>query len=610
MKISYNWLQDYFEEKLPSPERIAEEFTLHSFEVESFDVLQSGDTVFDLKILPDRAHDAMSHYGIARELGVLFNLRPKDLKIETRTTEALSSHQLIKVAVEDQSRCRRAMKRVAGNIVVSESPEWLKERLASIGQRSINNVVDVANFVMFELGQPVHTFDFDKIDGDIKHISVRSASQGEKLTALDGKTYTLDETMLVIADQKQALDIAGIKGGESSGVDSTTKSIMLSVCNFEPTMIRKTRTKLGLKTDASDRFERGLSSKLPKLALLRLSYLLQQVAGGEISSDFVDVYPEPEQMRHIAVSLAYINKLLGMELSEEGLEGIFRKLQLSTEKLGHSLYRVDIPSNRLDLMYPCDIAEEIIRVEGYDALPIALPQLSASQQIVNPTYYKMLWAREQLLSQGYSEVFTYAFREKGEFEVLASTSNKKCLRANLTDGLKESIALNERNAPLLELDTVKLFEIGTVFTKEGEVINVAYADKKKCIEVSLDEYCKECVVPESYGALLEVAETTNAKDVQQFKMWSPYPFIVRDVALWVPEKTNPETIIAIIRANVSDLLVAGPRLFDTFTKEGRTSYAFRLVFQSYERTLTDDEVNTIMIKITTELKQQGGWEIR
>lgn len=608
MKISYNWLQDYFEEKLPSPERIAEEFTLHSFEVESFDVVQSGDTIFDLKVLPDRAHDAMSHYGIARELGVLFNLRPKDLTLEARTTESFSSHQLVKVAIEDPSRCRRATKRVTQNIVVGESPEWLKERLASIGQRSINNVVDVANFVMFELGQPVHTFDFDKIDGEIKHISIRSAHDNETLVALDGKTYTLDETMLVIADEMHALDIAGIKGGDASGIDSTTTRVMLSVCNFEPTMIRKTRTKLGLKTDASDRFERGLSSKLPKLALLRLSYLLQQVAGGEISSDFVDVYPEPEQMRHVAVSLAYINKLLGMTLSEEGLEGIFRKLQLSTEKLGHSLYRVDIPSNRLDLMYPCDIAEEIIRVEGYDALPAVMLELPKQQEI-NQTYYKMLWAREQLLAQGYSEVYTYAFREKGELEVLASSSNKKALRPNLNDGLRESVALNERNAPLLGLDTIKLFEIGTVFTKKGEEIHIAYADKKNCTEVSLDEYCKECVIPESYGSLLNVPETTGVK-APQFKMWSLYPFVVRDIALWVPEGTNPEMIMTMIRENATDLLVAGPRLFDTFTKEGRTSYAFRLVFQSHERTLTDDEVNTITAHITKALKADDSWEIR
>ncbi len=608
MRISYNWLQDYFEEKLPVPEHIGALITMHSFEVDGIEE-KGNDTIFDFKILPDRAHDAMSHYGIAREIGILLNIKPKNLDIEVRT-DGFSTRNFVTVTIEDESRAKRAMKRVVKNITVGESPAWLKTRLESIGQRSINNVVDVANFVMFETGQPVHTFDFEKLYGDIKHISVRNAMNGEKLTALDGKTYELNEDILVIADEKNALDIAGIKGGMASGIDEKTTNVLLSVCNFNPTMIRKTRTKLGLRTDASDRFERGLSSKLPKLALLRLSYLLQQVAGGDISEDYVDIYPQPEDMRHVIVSLREINHLLGLELSEDGLEGLFRKLQFGTEKISHSTYRVDIPTNRLDISIPADIAEEIIRILGYERLPATVPKIEKKPQI-NAMYHKMLFVRDDLLKKGYSEVYTYAFRDTGDIEVLKSASNKKFLRKDLTSGLKESIELNQKNLPLLDVREVKVFEIGTVFTSDGEKIHVAFGDKKNITEMTLDEYVTNNKLEigdySEYQSLLQ-PPPSNLQP-KTFKPWSQYPFIVRDIALWVPEDIDRSEVSDVIKENAGELLMKGPTLFDQFQKESRKSYGFRLVFQSMDRTLTDEEVNKIMEKIN-KILIESGWEVR
>ncbi len=603
MKISYNWLQEYFDEKLPAPEHVGAMITMHSFEVDSLETVGT-DTVFDFKILPDRAHDCMSHYGIAAEIGMLFDLYPKELAIDAKTTKDFSSHNLVTVTLDDESRCRRATKRVIKNIKVGESPLWLKERLAAIGQRSINNVVDIANFVMFETGQPVHTFDFDKVAGDTKHITIRAAKPGETLKALDGKDYTLDETMLVIADEKEALDIAGIKGGMASGIDEKTTTVMLSVCSFEPTMIRKTRTKLGLKTDASDRFEKGLSPDLVKTALLRLSFLLQRVAGGELSEDFVDVYPQPVEMRHIILSLEYVNSLLGITLSEEGIEGMFRKLGFGTEKIDHSIYRVAVPTNRLDMNLPCDVAEEIIRIMGYDRLtPIDNPHF-AENSITNTLFLETTAARKKLLNEGYSEICTSSFSAKGEVEVLASASNKKYLRANLTDGLKESIALNQTNLALLGVDTVKVFEIGAVFTKDGEALHVAYGDKKKVTEVAFETFMKDVDV-----SAIDTS-TSMLSRTSRFKPWSLYPFIVRDIALWVPEQVQSDEIKTVLEENATELLVQEPRLFDEFSKDGKKSYAFRLVFQSFERTLTDDEVNKIMEGITGEIKKHPDWTIR
>lgn len=608
MKISYNWLQDYFEEKLPEPERVGSLLTMHSFEIDSISSFE-GDTIYDIKVLPDRAHDCMSHYGIARELGILLPLAPKLLELELKGESDFETEKIVHVHIENTEKCRRAMKRVVRGIKVAPSPDWLVTRLASVGQRSINNIVDVANFVMLETGQPVHTFDLAKISGDPKEIYIRNAKDGETITALDGKEYTLDDSMLVIADGNGPLDIAGIKGGAASGIDKGTTDVLLSVCNFEPTNIRKTRTKLNLKTDASDRFEKGLSSKTPKLALLRLSHLVHKLAGGELSEDIIDVYPNPESMRHVTVTLRYINSVLGLSLSEEGIEGLFRKLMLGTEKIDHGVYRVAIPTNRLDISIPADIAEEIGRVYGYEKIPVALLEDTVEPATL-PEWKMETAVRNHLFSQGYSEIYTYAFTKKGEVALKNPiASDKGYLRANLSDGFLEAIAFNSTILPLLNLQKfkqLKIFEIGTVFTGEGENTHVVMSEGDKIVEKSINEFCEENDISVSSESNSQLSHVKG----HRFVSWSQFPFISRDIALWVPEEIKSEEVSAVIKENAGDLLVAGPTLFDTFTKEGRTSYAFRLVFQSMERTLTDTEISEIMTKITKKLESHPNWVIR
>jgi phenylalanyl-tRNA synthetase beta chain len=238
MLISYKWLQKYFNDKLPSPEDISEGIIFHAFEVESVEEV-NGDTVFDIKVLPDRAHDCLSHYGISKEIAVIFDLEiKKELKLENqkeveigvRTQDDSRSDLKENLVIQNESdKCYRYMGRIIKNVKVTESPKWLKDSLISIGQKSINNIVDATNYVMFDLGNPIHAFDLDKLESS--KIIIRNAKIGEKLTTLDKKDVELDESILIIADEKEPLAIAGIKGGTKAEVGIDTKNLIIEVAS-------------------------------------------------------------------------------------------------------------------------------------------------------------------------------------------------------------------------------------------------------------------------------------------------------------------------------------------------------------------------------------------
>jgi len=599
MKISYNWLQNYFEEKLPAPEKVAEAIILHAFEVESVDKV-GDDTVFDIKILPDRAHDCLSHWGIAKEISRILGLeiKEKEYKIfDSRPTE-------LKIEVQDE-KCLRYIGRVVRNIKVEPSPLWLKEKLEVIGQKSINNVVDVANFVMFDLGQPVHIFDMDKLkveSGKLKVI-VRNAKNDEKITTLDKKEVNLDDSILVIADGKDPLAIAGIKGGTKAEVDNNTKNIVIEVANFNPISTRKTSKKINILTDAVKRYENKISPELCEKVMNDISSLIFKLAGGE-AEDIIDIYPNKQKERKISFSVDFINKKLGEKISVSSIEDILKKYNYQ--------YKVDngfeivAPTLRLDLNIPEDMVEEIGRVYGYEKITPEAPKINFEPR-VNETFYKILWARNKLLNEGYSEVMAYTFRDKGEVEVLASTSDKKFLRNNLADGLRKSLKINRVNAPLLGINEVKIFEIGTVFVKDKEEMHVAYSDKKNIVEKTLNEFCGDSNV--SLDEFKDFLKAKSYKLKPNFKMWSLFPFISRDIAVWVPSEVESNQVYKVIKENAGDLLIKDPYLFDEFKKDDKKSYAFRLIFQSMGRTLKDEEVNKIMDKIYSNIKEKG-WEVR
>lgn len=594
MKISYNWLKQYIPQ-IPSTEKLSEIFTYHLCEVEGVEII-GEDTIFDINILPNRAHDLLSHYGVAKEIASFLNIDFINPLKKNELNEKKDTKLLIKIETKN---CRRYMGRIVRNINVDQSPEWIKNKLESIGQRSINNIVDIANLVMFDCGQPTHVFDLDKLCNE--KIIIREAKDDEEITTLDEKHLILKKNDMIIADEKSILAVAGIKGGKIAEVDNNTKNIVLEVANFDPVTVRKTAQRIGIFTDARKRFENDLSPELGNYAMKEFSFLIGEVCPDAVFEDIVDIYPQKQLSRKVLFSADRISKILGLNVTHNDIENILKKYNFLYKKK-EDIFEIDVPVMRADLNCEEDMAEEIGRILGYDNIKLVLPKIDFLPK-ENQIYKKIIKARSKLLKEGYGEVITYAFRNKGEREVLESASDKKFLRNNLSDGLEESITLNQKNSQFLDSDLVKVFEIGAVFLKDKEEIRVAYGNKKSITEVTLDEYIK--------NSTFNIGEVEIKKDSnKKFKMWSLFPFIVRDIAIWIPEKDNPADLIKIFKEKGTELLVKEPKIFDSFNKDGRTSYAFRLIFQSYERTLTDEEISKIMIEIEKKIKENSQWEIR
>jgi phenylalanyl-tRNA synthetase beta chain len=609
MKISFNWLKWYIPEVVSS-EKLVDVITDHLCEVDS--VLQKGeDFIFDLKILPDRAHDLLSHQGVAHEIASLLDIKFIDPTPKYKVPESKPTKLEIRI---ETNACNRYMGRIVRGVTVEPSPEWMVKYLESIGQRSINNLVDAANILMYDIGQPAHVFDLDKIQGGL---IIRQAKNGEKMTTLDNRNLELNDQDMVVADMNVVLGLAGIKGGKVAEVTNETKNVIIEIANFDPTTTRKAAQRANIFTDARKRFENGLSSELGDYAMLELSALIFELCPSASFEDIVDIYPKKPEQRKLTFSLGKISKILGLDVSQQEIEDILKRYNFEYKKVGQmsgleETFEIIIFLMRLDISIAEDMAEEIGRVLGYGKVKPKIPNINFKPSI-NDTYQNILRARSKLLDEDYSEVMTYVFQDKGEVEVLASASDKKFLRINLAAGLSESLKLNKLNAPLLELKDIRIFEIGTVFLKDKEEMHVAYNEGDKIIETNLDDFIS--YLEKNSGALLHPTGGTfraqNFSPSAPFKMWSLFPFISRDISVWLPEGVDKDELKKILVENGTDLLIKEPYVVDSFIgKDGRTSYSFRLVFQSYDRTLTDAEVNDIMTKITNKIKENSGWQVR
>lgn len=340
MKFSKNWLQDYVVETLPDNTTIADTLNRKAFEVEEIIEL-SNDTVFDIKVLPNRAHDSLGHHGMAYELCSCFGFtfkkdsRNKVLDGSTATVPKVS------VAILDDKACSRFMSMRIDGVTVGESPAWLKERLEAIGQRSINNIVDVTNYVQFALNKPMHAYDARSIEGTL---TARFAKEGETLMTLDDKSLTLDEKTLIIADDSKVLGLAGIKGGKYSGVQTDTTSIILESANFEPVLTRKTAQKYNLKTDASKRFENGIANALVIEGLYMTANLIKEICSDVVCGEVTDIYPKKDTPYHVGISLSELNAILGTSYSDEDVRKTLTQMSLPFE--------VIIPSEYMKTLYP------------------------------------------------------------------------------------------------------------------------------------------------------------------------------------------------------------------------------------------------------------------
>ncbi|MSR71432.1 MAG: phenylalanine--tRNA ligase subunit beta [Candidatus Taylorbacteria bacterium] len=625
MKVSRNWLQTYFKDELPTPEKLVDLLTFHAFDIEGLEKLEH-DAVLDIKVLPDRACYSLSHRGIAKELHAIGSFVLNDKKVPT---VKIGETRDIKITIEDGNLCRRHIGRIVEGIKVEESPAWLKERLASLGQRSINNIVDATNFVMLDMGQPLHAFDADKIKGEV---CIRAARNGEKLVTLDGKDLVLDSTMIVVADEDGPLDIAGIKGGKKAELDSNTKNILLSSANFNPTNIRRTSFKTGVRTDAAKRFENSMTPEYAEPGLEEVTALIASFSNANISiGKNIDVYPIKSPVRTVKFDAEMIDARLGLAIPEKEMFAILSRLNIETKKEGSEFVSI-IPADRSDLTVAEDMVEEIGRIYGYEKIKGVLPPKLKATPLPNKILYYTEKIKNILLTQGFSEVYLYTLVPKGDIEITKPlASDKSHLRNSLTDGMKKCIETNTLNAPLLGLDKVKIFEIGKVFDtkKESWSLVVGGACVKEAFErvgVSLGVELKptikaegkimigEIILDSIFEKLPEAASYedlnfTKASD-SKYQKFSLYPFIVRDIALFVPKEVMPEEVVKVINEISTNLLLKGPTLFDDFTnKEGKHSLAFRMIYQSMERTLSDAEVNEIMEKVYEKVKAKG-WEVR
>ncbi len=608
MLISKNWLQNFFDAKLPSTAELSDAITFHAFEIDGVES-KNDDDILDVKVTPNRGHDALSHRGIAGEVSAILKMPIKQsvdpLSTAIATSFAVSlqgdaAEAAIAVTLEDPSLSPRYIAGYIKGVKVGPSPEWLKTSLEAIGQRSINNIVDATNLVMFNVGQPLHAFDASKlteVDGKF-HIVVRKARAGEKLLALDNKEYSLTDSMLVIADGNAdvPIGIAGIKGGTPAAINENTQDIIIESANFNGVMVRKTASALKLRTDASARFEQVLSPEFAAYGMQNVIELIQNIAGGEFAG-YADVYPAPQAEKKVSILVSDINRRLGTNLTAAEVADVFSRLSFSYKEEA-DLFEVVVPFQRLDIEIPEDLVEEVARIIGYESIKgEMLPPFERPVEI-NADFFAAERAREDLIAQGYSEVYTSVFAEEGERAVLNKVDSvRPFMRTTLLEGLNAALKKNIPNKDLLGLKEVKIFEIGAVWQGGKEVIMLGrVTEKEKATEMPL-----EAIAAEAY----EVLPTSQA---EQFAAYSKFPYIVRDIALWVPAETEVDTVRTLIYTEAGEL-AQKVSLFDEFKKGDKTSLAFRIIFQSFDRTLTEVEVNEVMQKVSAKLSKKG-FEIR
>lgn len=503
MRYSYNWLKELVKFNEP-PAKLAEILNLRSFEVENIKK-SGGDWVLDLAVLPNRIADASGHIGLAREIAAI-GLGNLKIKPSGKYSNGVI-RKFLDVRVENESDCRRYMALMIKGVKPGESPRWLKDRLELCGIQSINTLVDAANYVMLETGQPLHIFDFDKIENmetrnsklpshakatestqnpKIKTIIVRRAKQGEKLHGLDEKVYELTTEVLVIADSEKPLAIAGIKGGKDSGVSFGTKTVILESANFNHVLTRNASRQLGLKTDASLRFEHDLDPNICEDAIKRLADLIRKVAGGE-PQGFIDVYPKRIFPSKILMRIDRANKLVGEEIPVNFYKNALSGLGMNFEEKGGSELIIEVPTFRRDILSEEDLVEEIARIYGYEKVQPDVSNIPIYAARINEDIFGEDKIRDVLTAAGFTESFIYEFMgdkditdfslnkdQCFELENPASEETKYLITRPIIKLLRQA-GENSRN-----FESVGIFSIAKSFSKSA-------ADKKENSVNGVDE---------------------------------------------------------------------------------------------------------------------------
>lgn len=480
MRILLSWLRDFVDVSVDIDE-LATALTMRGFEVAAVDRAPSGasdDAVLDLEITTNRP-DCLSVTGIAREVAAMYGA---ELRLPAPPSLAAAGADLpeLSVTLEDADLCPRYAAAVAA-VAIAPSPEWLAQRLEAAGVRAINNIVDVTNYVLLELGHPMHAFDFDRLGGAA--LRIRRAKNGEQVRTLDGQMRSLSTQMLVIADAERPHAIAGVMGGAESEVSRATSIIALESAYFQPVSVRRTSKQIGLSTDASYRFERGADESAPVSALERCCELLQRIGASTTIGPAIDRYPAPRQPTRVRLRHARIEHLLGQSIDAAFITGVLDRLGFTAHEIDRGVWDVEIPLRRVDVTREVDLIEEVARHYGYDRLPSTFPVLAAASPLPDPRIERDRVVRRLATAAGYSEAVTFAFIDADAAAAFVRDSAHAVdignplsaqfavLRPSLIPGIVTSVAYNHRR----ERRDIRLFEVATRFTHGGEIHSMGLA---------------------------------------------------------------------------------------------------------------------------------------
>ncbi len=658
MRFSYNLIKNL------APGKYDEDLLAEKLNLISFETANLGAGILDIAVAPNRFSDAASYLGIAREVAAIFGCKFNDPTLKPLKFDIKTSGPLF-VKIQDKNLCGRYAGTYVSDVKVGSSPQWLKDVLEASGFRSVNNIVDIINYATLETGQPLHAFDADKLQGGIV---VRKAKSGEKIETIDGGKFALNKDILVIADKKRALAIAGIKGGKFSEVSSATKRILVEAASFDGVNIYKSSRQLSLATDASVRFSHGLSPLLVESGMNRALALLKELAHARIYKT-IDVYPRKQAKKLMKIDLEKINKIIGQEFKMGQVVKLLRSLGFAPAA-GGKLWLV--PALRLDINDIEDVAEEAARFNGYNQLlsrppTIAMKVAEEDEEVVFRD--KM---RRFLQAASLSEVYNYSFLSPEEIKkaptgifgntkpipLLNPISGQfSFLRDSLGPGLVKNLEDNLRFS-----ENIKIFEIGKIFgedkggPKESLVLGIAVAGKDSFLEIkgAIDELfdklgITDYLMPDlnSSSSLVRAAEALRIEtdehqvlgylgvldsvkngamaeinlekllrevnEEREFEALPKYPAIVRDLSIWVRKAVRVTSILNLIYS-VSPKLIEDVDLIDYYADErmglDRRSLTFRIVFRAEDRTLTDHEVDKEMAIINKILADRFDAEIR
>jgi phenylalanyl-tRNA synthetase beta chain len=468
MKISLNWLKEYIDVNL-SVKGLVELLDNIGLLVEEWEE-KEGDVILDIETYANRP-DTLGHKGVARELAVALGLSLKE-KIWPLAEISEMTSDIIDVKIWDDDLCPRYCGAIVKNARVESSPEWLRKKIEAMGLNPINNIVDITNYVLFSTAQPIHAFDLAKIAGH--KIIIRRAKKGEQLLSLDNENIDLSSEMLVIADEKKPVALAGVIGGEHSAVLESTQDVFIESAYFDPVCIRKTSKNTGIQTDASFRFERGADiSFAPEAARMAASLMAQ--FGGKVCKGIVDVYPKPRKTKSIMLRNHRVAALLGIEVDDSFIEQTLIHFGFHIEARQPGIRKVKIPHFRVDLEREADLIEEIARFYGYEKIPLQIPPLRTLDTILDPTKEKTDKLRRLLFHQGFDEVVNFSFMDPAMEQGLSSgykpieirnpiSQKTSLLRTTLLGGLLENVVWNKNRGT----ESIHIFEMGKIFYWDNE----------------------------------------------------------------------------------------------------------------------------------------------